>query len=136
MKVIEKSNRGFTLVEVIVVAVIVAVLSAVAIPLYIGYVNDSAQNMVKNEAASLSAAVCSAINYQFTGTATIVVPTASTKGNITWPKAGFPTTLSNDIVYTIQAGVVPDAAFTAANMKTTPVSCVLTFKTKTATASW
>jgi type IV pilus assembly protein PilA len=49
-----KNKKGFTLVEVIVVAVIVAILAAVAIPLYIGYVNSSRQNVVDNAAGSLA----------------------------------------------------------------------------------
>jgi len=36
-----KTSEGFTLVEVIVVAVIVAVLAAVAVPLYLNYVTSS-----------------------------------------------------------------------------------------------
>jgi prepilin-type N-terminal cleavage/methylation domain-containing protein len=131
-----KTSSGFTLVEVIVVAVIVAVLAAVAIPMYIGYVNDSAQNMVNNETAGLSAAVASAVNYQFNGTATVTLPTSTASGLITWPKAGFPTALTNDITYRMQAGVVPDANLTPANVKATGVNCVLTFKTKNATARW
>lgn len=54
-----KGRRGFTLVEVIVVAVIVAVLAAVAIPLYVSYVNDSRVNQCENVAGSV-AHFCSA----------------------------------------------------------------------------
>lgn len=46
------NNKGFTLVEVIVVAVIVAVLALVAIQLYTGYVAESRQNTAENLAAS------------------------------------------------------------------------------------
>jgi prepilin-type N-terminal cleavage/methylation domain-containing protein len=55
-----KNNKGFTLVEVIVVAVIVLVLAAVAIPLYTGYVKDSrratAENLAGQIASTLGAA--------------------------------------------------------------------------------
>jgi prepilin-type N-terminal cleavage/methylation domain-containing protein len=50
-----KNNKGFTLVEVIVVAVIVLVLAAVAIPLYNGYVRDSRQAAAENIAGSIAA---------------------------------------------------------------------------------
>jgi prepilin-type N-terminal cleavage/methylation domain-containing protein len=49
-----KNRTGFTLVEVIVVAVIVAVLAAVAIPLYLGYVKDSRINSAANAAGSVA----------------------------------------------------------------------------------
>lgn len=47
-----RKNKGFTLVEVIVVAVIVAVLALVAIQLYQGYVKDARTNTAENLAAS------------------------------------------------------------------------------------
>lgn len=47
-----RSKKGFTLIEVIVVAVIIAVLSAVAIPLYNGYIRDSRERTAENVAGS------------------------------------------------------------------------------------
>ena len=55
-----KKEQGFTLVEVIVVAVIVAVLAAVAIPLYNGYVQDSRTNVCQNTAGECAAALSAA----------------------------------------------------------------------------
>jgi prepilin-type N-terminal cleavage/methylation domain-containing protein len=55
-----KNEQGFTLVEVIVVAVIVAVLAAVAIPLYNGYIKDSRANVCQNNAASIASAYTAA----------------------------------------------------------------------------
>jgi prepilin-type N-terminal cleavage/methylation domain-containing protein len=49
-------GRGFTLVEVVVVAVIVAVLAAVSIPLYNGYIASTRQTAVENLANTAAAA--------------------------------------------------------------------------------
>ncbi len=49
-----KSQRGFTLVEVIVVAIIVAALAAVAIPLYNNYVTTSKNNMAANAGGAVA----------------------------------------------------------------------------------
>lgn len=51
-----RANNGFTLVEVIVTAVIVAVLAGVAIPNYIGYVNQTRQDAVNGLAETAAAA--------------------------------------------------------------------------------
>lgn len=51
-----KNQKGFTLVEVIVVAVIVAILAAVAIPLYMGYIRDSRINVGNNVGGTLASA--------------------------------------------------------------------------------
>jgi len=53
---LRKDQKGFTLVEVIVVAVIVAILAAVAIPLYMGYIRDSRINVGNNVAGTISSA--------------------------------------------------------------------------------
>jgi prepilin-type N-terminal cleavage/methylation domain-containing protein len=49
-----KSQRGFTLVEVIVVAIIVAALAGVAIPMYNNYVTTSRSNAAANAAGSVA----------------------------------------------------------------------------------
>lgn len=54
MQKLLKNNKGFTLVEVIVVAVIVLVLAAVAIPLYTSYVRDSRIAAASNIAGSIA----------------------------------------------------------------------------------
>jgi prepilin-type N-terminal cleavage/methylation domain-containing protein len=71
-----RKEKGFTLVEVIVVAVIVAVLAAVAIPLYMGYIKDSRINVGNNVAGTISSA-CGASTQQgkvFTVTSPLVSP--------------------------------------------------------------
>ncbi|MBF0431188.1 MAG: prepilin-type N-terminal cleavage/methylation domain-containing protein [Fibrobacteria bacterium] len=49
-----KGQQGFTLVEVIVVAVIVAVLAAVAVPIYLEYIEDARVNQSDNVAGSVA----------------------------------------------------------------------------------
>jgi prepilin-type N-terminal cleavage/methylation domain-containing protein len=48
--------HGFTLLEVIVVAIVVAVLAAIAIPMYEGYVKDSELGAAKDLARAASMA--------------------------------------------------------------------------------
>jgi len=57
-----KSKKGFTLVEVIVVAVIVLILAAVAIPLYQGYVRDARQNTAHGIAATVAKTIGTAVS--------------------------------------------------------------------------
>lgn len=49
-----KRQSGFTLVEVIVVAIIVAALAGVAIPMYTSYVTSSRTNAAANAAGSVA----------------------------------------------------------------------------------
>jgi prepilin-type N-terminal cleavage/methylation domain-containing protein len=51
-----RREQGFTLVEVIVVTIIVAVLAAFAVPLYMGYIKDSTIHVGNNIAGSISSA--------------------------------------------------------------------------------
>ena len=58
----KKGQQGFTLVEVIVVAIIVAALAAVAIPLYNGYVTSSRNNAAANAAGSVASFMGTCVN--------------------------------------------------------------------------
>ena len=56
MKTRLNNRNGFTLVEAVVTAVIIAILAIVAIPLYQGYVQDTRQSTVDNLAQTAAAA--------------------------------------------------------------------------------
>lgn len=102
-----KDQKGFTLVEVIVVAVIVLILAAVAIPLYNGYIRDSRVNVASNIAGSIASAFGAAVQQETyagvaivdatddaTGTVTVPAATAGAPANvITIPKGFYPITV-------------------------------------------
>jgi len=56
-------KKGFTFVEVIVTAVIVAALAAVAIPMYISYSNDAKYNAARITSDLIAAAVRQTLNH-------------------------------------------------------------------------
>jgi prepilin-type N-terminal cleavage/methylation domain-containing protein len=56
VRAISKAENGFVLVEIIVVSIIVAILAAVAIPMYTGYIKSQRQDVAKNIAQSAAVA--------------------------------------------------------------------------------
>ena len=57
----KKNQKGFTLIELMVVIVVLGVLSAAAVPLYLGYRVDAR----RSEAKGALAAVVTAMNYYY-----------------------------------------------------------------------
>ena len=88
MRMKSRKQTGFTLIEVIVVAVIIAVLSAVAIPLYNGYLKDSRVRTAENVAGSAASFLGTAVAQQGIQTTTTV---KYRKGGDNW------TALNDDI---------------------------------------
>jgi prepilin-type N-terminal cleavage/methylation domain-containing protein len=76
-----RGQKGFTLVEVIVVAIIVAALAAVAIPLYNNYVATSRNNAAANAAGSVASFMGACMNQQ--GAVTPASITTATPGPLT-----------------------------------------------------
>ena len=108
---IRKNNKGFTLVEVIVVAVIVAVLALVAIQLYQGYVTESRQNTAENLGASAASFAQSAINSGIApasivslgagGTWTFTLPNSQQNVTFTCPQNAIITVDGNNITASV-----------------------------------
>ncbi len=78
-----KNTKGFTLVEVIVVAVIVAVLALVGIQLYQGYVVEARRNTAENLAASAASFLQTIVNARDTTFADTLSPTPTLDGDAT-----------------------------------------------------
>lgn len=95
-----KDQKGFTLVEVIVVAVIVAVLAAVAIPLYMGYIRDSRINVGNNVGGTLASAGGATTQQQLTvPAATYASPDApDAPAVIIFPSVGADAAHPNEVI--------------------------------------
>ena len=65
MKMMNKSKKGFTLVELIVVLVILAVLAAMLVPALTGYIKRARQEKDYQMAATVLTAAQSAATYQY-----------------------------------------------------------------------
>ena len=96
-----KNRHGFTLTEVIVTSVIVAILAVVALPSYLGYMRSAQQSAVNN----LSATAAAAANayYRKTGTA-LTTATVSNLG-LFYDATKFTITISGNAVVVTPVGL-------------------------------
>ncbi|SEW09123.1 type IV pilus assembly protein PilA [Ruminococcaceae bacterium KH2T8] len=78
MKMMNKSKKGFTLVELIVVLVILAVLAAMLVPALTGYIKRARQEKDYQMAATVLTAAQSAATYQFSKSSPAYPVNAST----------------------------------------------------------
>lgn len=81
-KLIKKEQKGFTLVEVIVVLVILALMAAVLIPSLVGYINKARENTIiaDTRSAVLATQTLASENYAKDKTITSVTVTTNATG--------------------------------------------------------
>ncbi len=115
MKGLKRSNKGFTLVEIMIVVVIIGLLAAMAIPAFQKVRRNSIKSTMDNDARQIAAGAQQ--YYLEHGTTTVALVYNTTDGTVTGDLAeyvkqvskkysSFPTTLQVDSTFTIVHPVV------------------------------
>ena len=78
----KEGDKGFTLVELLVVVIIIGILAAVAIPMYLNQQKKAKDSAGKSDLANLRVAVASALT-EYPDANTITITTATAGGNHT-----------------------------------------------------
>ncbi len=104
-----RSKRGFVLAEVLVVAVIVAILAAVAIPVYTGYVTSQRKTVVTNLAQT--GAMAASIYVRRTG----ILPTSPGALNLYYDSTKYSITVNIGRTITVRDRSDPSNIDTTVN---------------------
>jgi len=113
MKKILKNKKGFTLIEIIVVLVIIALLAAATIPAMIGFVNEARGKAYASEArVGLVAAQA---------TVTELVASGTAPGDITLEKITSDSSFVNMVDNDVEGGVKAFTAITIADNRVTGI---------------
>lgn len=81
-KLMKKKQKGFTLVEVIVVLVILAIMAAILIPSLIGYIDKANENTIKSDTKSIAQATQTILSEAYaTGVKSITYTASDTNTN-------------------------------------------------------
>ena len=127
----KKNNKGFTLVELIVVLVILAILAAILVPALLGYIDKARQGQYAEEAHSILTAAQANATERYASKKQpaddlkdikdyvnpIVDPTSVTSGEITYKTDTWSSSSIDHKMYTVDK--ITDLTFTSQDGKTT-----------------
>lgn len=87
-KLMKKKQKGFTLVEVIVVLVILAIMAAILIPSLIGYIDKANENTIKSDTKSIAQATQTIVSEAYATGAKSITYTAGDASTNPEPEKG------------------------------------------------
>ena len=102
MKKTLKNQKGFTLIELMIVIAIIGILAAIAIPNFIAYRNKSFCSGVETDAANVAAAIADYFS----------IPSNRTVTDASLENAGVRRLLTNNNTWDITGGNNPNAGIT------------------------
>lgn len=108
------SNKGFTLIEIVIVIVIIAILAAILVPALTNWIDKARLASLKSEADTIRLSVVAGIDHEFSDTVNDVVITDSDVNDDFWNEiskmANVELSASN-VTFTINKGSLIDLTY-------------------------
>jgi type IV pilus assembly protein PilA len=127
MKKLNQSSKGFTLVEIMIVVVIIGLLAAMAIPAFQKVRQNSVTNAAINDARQLAAAAQQYI-LENAGITSVGITASTSDGSISGPLSSYVRKISKGTSVGSYDATATASAFTMTNVQANPT--ILSFDTE------